>query len=101
MLRRGDLDWEPGQLLTALEFPGAPGWASPWEGRGRSVLLFTDGKWWGKKGVLGLKARSAFKEPLRLQLIYFFFFLFFLLLMSFGGKNIDLGRTLAWLIIFC
>lgn len=41
------------------------------------MLLFTDGKWWGKKGVLGLKAKSAFKGPLRLQLIYLFLSLFF------------------------
>lgn len=26
MLRCGDVGWEPGPLLTTLEFPEAPGW---------------------------------------------------------------------------
>lgn len=33
MLRCGDVGWEPGLLLTTLEFPEAPGWTFPWEGR--------------------------------------------------------------------
>lgn len=43
--------------------------------------------------MLGLKAAdSAFKEPLRLQLIHLF--LFCVLVVRFGGKNIDLNNQL-------
>lgn len=52
------------------------------------MLLFTNGKWWGRKGVLGLKVGSALKEPLRVQLIYLF------LLVRISRKNTDLANHL-------